>query len=224
MKSLLLHIGADDGLTTRLNAAIALAQTFSAHLRCVQATPLTAFAMFADPFNASFDLPAIYEAVREADQAERLRVEDRLRNEAISWEWLRLDEPAGAAILHQAKLADLVVLSRSDAETSATSPPAAVAADVAIHGHVPVLAAPVIDERFDCAGPALFGWNGSFEVAHAPGMALPQLRRAATVHLVGGAEAPAEPTAEGVRQCLAATASPPNVTNGEPEGVESRKR
>ena len=195
MKSLLLHIGADDGQATRLNAAIALAQTFNAHLRCVQATPLAAYAMFADPFNASFDLPAIYEVLRETAEAERLRIEDRLRNEAVSWEWLRLDEPAGSAIMRQAKLADLVVLSRPDSEASGTSPPAPITADVAIHSHAPVLAVPVTDERFDCAGPALVAWNGSFEAAHALRMTLPLLHRAAAVHVVTVAEEPAEPTA-----------------------------
>jgi nucleotide-binding universal stress UspA family protein len=203
MKSLLLHVGADDGQTTRLNAAIALAQTFNAHLRCVQATPLAAFAMFADPFNASFDLPAIYEAVREAAEDERRRIEDRLRNEAISWEWLQLDEPAGSAIIRQAKLADLVVLSRPDSEASGTLPPAPIAADVAIHSHGPVLAVPVIDERFDCAGPALVAWNGSFEAAHALRMSLPLLHRAATVHVVTVAEEPSEPTADEACQYLA---------------------
>lgn len=203
MKSLLLHIAADDGLTTRLNAAIALARTFDAHLCCVQATPLAAFAMLADPFNASFDLPAIHEAVREVEEAERRRVEERLGDEPISWEWLQLDEPAGAAITRQAKLADLVVLSCPDSEGSGSSPPAPIAADVAIHSHAPVLAVPVIDERFDCAGPALVAWNGSFEAAHALRMALPLLRRAAAVHIVTVAEEPSEPSADDACQYLA---------------------
>lgn len=196
MKSLLLHISADDGQTTRLNAAIALAQMFNAHLRCVQATPLTSFAMFADPFNASFDLPAIYEAVHEAEEAERLRIEDRLNNETVSWEWLQLDEPASSAIAREARLADLVVLSRPDSESSGSSAPAPIAADVAIHSHALVLAMPVVDERFNCAGPALVAWNGSFEAGHALRMSLPLLHRATAVHLVTVAEEPDESTAD----------------------------
>jgi nucleotide-binding universal stress UspA family protein len=152
-------------------------------------------------------VPWLYRPISTArwpcEDAEWRRVEDRLRNEAISWDWLQLDEPAGAAIIHQATLTDLVVLSRPDSEASGTSPPAPIAADVAIHSHAPVLAVPVTDERFDCAGPALVAWNGSFEAAHALRMTLPLLRRAAAVHVVTVAGEPAEPTADEACQYLA---------------------
>ncbi len=203
MKSLLLHVAGDEGLMARLNAAIALAQTFGAHLRCVQATPITAFAMSTDPFNASLDLSTIYAAVREAEEAERLRVEDRLKNEALSWEWLQIDEAPGPAIINEAKLADLVVLSRPDDAATDGSPPAAIAADVAIHSRGPVLAVPVVDERFSCTGPALIAWNGSFEAAHALRMALPLLHRASVVHVVSIAEAPVDPSTEEACRYLA---------------------
>ena len=108
----------------------------------MQATPVSAFAIYADPYNAAFDLSALYQAVREAEEAERQRIEARLTLEGVAWEWRHVGAPAAAALVEAAKLADIVVLSRPDPGEAGLPGPLPIAAEVAVQARIAVLAVP----------------------------------------------------------------------------------
>ncbi|MGE0179012.1 MAG: universal stress protein [Sphingomonas sp.] len=186
MKTVLLYANEDAGFESRLQAALDVSRTFGAHVSCVQVTPFDSFIM-GDPFGGAYALPIIVEAVREAEDKHRARIEQRLQVEGIGWDWSRYDGVPAQVVLDQARLADLVVLSLPDGE-SGYDGPLAMVGDVALHARAPVLAMPQSSRSFDCEAPALVAWNGSPEAAHALRLTLDALGRAARVNVVTVAE------------------------------------
>ena len=181
MKSILLHINADSGQDARLEAALDVVRAFDAHLICVQVSLFNAFVM-ADPYGAVY--PELFAELDAAQEAEKVRIEDRLAREGVSWEWLQVNDAPVHLIVSQARLADLVVLSKPPHGRTDPGRPLSIAADIAIHSRAPVLAVPPEIRRFDCAGAAAVAWNGSFEAAHALRLTVPMLRAASEVHLI----------------------------------------
>ncbi len=183
MKSILLYANEDGGTATRLAAAVALAQTYDAHIVCLQATPYDSY-ILGDPFGGVYALPEVVERVREAEDAHRARTEAMLPHQNLSWEWQRVDGAPVQSLIDRARLADLVVVSLPPRGDDGRRGTTGMAGDVALHVRAPVLAVPMEDSRFDPIGAAAIAWNGSIESAHALRLALPLLRRAQSVHLV----------------------------------------
>lgn len=180
MKNLLLYTNEDQGFESRLQAALDVARLFEGHLGCLQVTPFDAF-ILDDPFGGVYALPTLIEAVREAEEAHRGRIETRLAGEGVSWDWQRLDGMPAAHVADRSGLADLVVLSLPGEGAAGAL---AMIGDVALHVRAPVLAVPAESQGLDCLGPAMVAWNGSPEAAHALRLTLPMLARAAQVHVV----------------------------------------
>ena len=74
MKALLLYANEDAGTESRLQSALDMARAFDAHIGCVQVTPFDSFIM-GDPFGGVYALPAVLDAVREAEDEHRIRLE-----------------------------------------------------------------------------------------------------------------------------------------------------
>mgnify|MGYP001052978491 CR=1 FL=1 len=87
MKSVLVHINRDEGQEARLQAALDLLRTFDGHLTCLQVAPLEALASI-DAYGAGYLLGEAVQQIREIEDEEKGQLETRLRNEAISWDWL----------------------------------------------------------------------------------------------------------------------------------------
>lgn len=182
MKTLLLYANEDSGLESRLQAALDVARAFDAHIACVQVTPFDAFIM-GDPFGGVYALPTVLEAVRKAEDEHRGRLEERLRVEGVSWDWLRYDGTPAQIVADRSRLSDMIVLSLPETGGGYDGPLSMVG-DVALHVRAPVLAVPQPSRGFECLGPALVAWNGALEAAHALRLTLPMLRRAAAVKIV----------------------------------------
>ena len=90
MKTVLLYANDDNGMESRLQAALDMARTFDAHISCLQVTPFDSFIM-GDPFGGVYALPTVLEAVRKVEDEHRARIEERLRVEGVSWDWSRFD-------------------------------------------------------------------------------------------------------------------------------------
>lgn len=202
MKSILLHVHDDEGLESRLAAALAVAHQQCGHLACIQVTPVSDY-VATDPFGGMYELKALFENLAEKAVEARARVEARLTKENIEWDWSVYDEGVAASIVSRSRLTDLVVLSQSDQNHSKSIHPLPLVADVAIHSRTPVLAVPVTSAAFDPAGTAMIAWNGSPEAAHAIRAALPLLKMASAVHVVSFNEDQNFPMAD-VRRYLAA--------------------
>lgn len=182
MKSVLLHANQDAGLESRLQAALDLVRQFDGHLTCLHTTPYEAF-ITGDPFGGVYALPVVVDQLKRLEDEQRARLDAKLANEGVAWDWLQIDGPSVQAMLDRSRLADLVVLSLA-ARGDDDEPALSLAATIAVHSRAPVLAVPEGTKGLDATGPAMVAWNGSPEVAHALRFALPMLRRASEVHVV----------------------------------------
>lgn len=183
MKSVLLHVNDDKGQETRLLAALAVARQQGARLTCIQVTPVSDFIM-TDPFGGMYQVTTLFEQIAEQAVAARTKIEARLANENVAWEWSVHDGNVAATIVSQSRLADLIVLSQSNETGSGGTRPLPLVVDVAMHARTPVLAVPVVAQTFDPGGVAIIAWNGSPESANAARAALPMLKMAREVHVI----------------------------------------
>lgn len=186
MKSILLYASEDAGCDSRLLAAVDLTRALGGHLTCVQASPLGTF-VFADPMGGSYDFATVVEQMRDASEAQRGRMEQRLRQLGVEFDWIAEDGSPAEVLAGRSKLADVIVLSLGGGSDRS---PLSLAGDVTVHSRTPVLAVPAKGARLDCAAPAVVAWNGSPEASHALRLAVPLLRQAASVHLLSFGETP----------------------------------
>ena len=201
MKSILLHVHDDEGLESRLAAALAVAHQQRGHLACIQVTPVSDY-VATDPFGGMYELKALFENLAERAAGVRTRVEARLARENVECDWSIHDDGVAASIVSRSRLADLTVLSLADHTRSKSVHPLPLVADVSLHSRTPVLAVPIAGSAFDPAGIAMIAWNGSPEAAHAVRAALPLLKMASAVHVVSFDEDQNFPMAD-VRRYLA---------------------
>ncbi len=181
MKTILLYANEDNGLESRLQAALDVGRAFDSHVTCVQVTPYDSFIM-GDAFGGVYAMPTMIEQVREKEDAHRARIEARLTSEGVGWDWLRYDGQPAQVLFDRARLADLIVLNL--ASGPGYEGPSSLVADVAINARAPVLALPVESRRIDVFGSALVAWDGRMEGAHALRLSLALLRKASQVHVV----------------------------------------
>ena len=180
MKNLFLYADKDAGLEARLQAAFDVSRAFEGHLTCLQLTPFDTYVM-PDALDGGYALQALLEDLRAAQEANRPILEERLRREGMSWDWLRVDGPPASVLARRSWLADLIVLSLPE---PAYDGPRSLVGEVAVHAGAPVLAMPLAARSFECTAPAVVAWNGAREAAHALRAALPMLRQASDVHIV----------------------------------------
>ncbi len=183
MKTILLHVFDDSGFESRLQVALDITRSNEGHLTCVQ--PTTQFApMSFGPLGGDFVTGINFEDMDAAERAHREKIEKRLKEEDVSWDWQTgLGDPA-TLLTERSRLADLVILSQSYGKRNAGDEPLPIAGDVAVHAHCAVLVVPTERMAFDCQAPIVVGWNGSAEAAKAVRFALPMLKMAGNVHLV----------------------------------------
>ncbi|GAA0487692.1 universal stress protein [Parasphingorhabdus litoris] len=183
MKTILLHVFEDSGFESRLQVALDLARGHQGHLTCVQ--PTTQFApMSFGPLGGDFVTGINFEDMDAAERSHREKIEKRLKEEDVSWDWQTgLGDPA-TLLTERSRLADLVVVSQSYGKRNAGDEPLPIAGDIAVHAHCAILVVPVENDSFDCQGPMVVAWNGSAEAAKAVRLALPMLKLASDVHLV----------------------------------------
>lgn len=179
MKNILVLVHDDAGQEARLQAAFDLTRAFNGHLTCLDVA-------VAPPPVAPIDdmgMTAIAIAdARQREDANRERLEPRLKAEQISYEWLDRVGFLSAVIEEGAGLADLIVLNR---ELDACYPDMRrVAGEVLIDSGKPLVAVPEKSRGFDAFGRALIAWDGSPEADAALRAAVPLLQLARDVTIL----------------------------------------
>jgi len=86
IKSILFGVHDDDELDSRLQAALSLARSCSAHLHLLQVVPLEAYTV-VDTYGGTFVSGAIVEALEEQASKVRRRLEAQLEKEDVSWDF-----------------------------------------------------------------------------------------------------------------------------------------
>jgi nucleotide-binding universal stress UspA family protein len=183
MKSVLLHVQDDDGLEARLQAALSLVRASGGHLSCLHVTPINAYVAF-DGFGGVFVMNDIMKALEEQEAAMRSKIEGHLAREDVAWSYEQTSADPMHSLVSHAALADLIVLGRSRHSKTAAYPAMAMFGDILKASRTPILVYPEERKSFDPVGPAVVGWNGSFEAANALRAALPLLKQASVVHIV----------------------------------------
>jgi hypothetical protein len=182
MKAVLLYANEDSGMQSRLEAALDAVRLFDGHLLCLQVTPYDSFIM-GDAFGGVYALPSVVEAVQETEDKHRARLEEKLRSEGVSWEWLHFNGQPAQMVIERSRLSDLIVVT-PPTEDGGYDGPGGLAAEVALHARAPVLAVPIGRLGVDLLGPAMVAWNGSMESCNALRLARGLLEKASTVHVV----------------------------------------
>lgn len=177
MRSILLHIGDDDGLADRVQVAVDLANARDGHLTCLQPIPL-ALEIPGDLYGAM--IADVVPAIRDAADKLRGRIEDDLRDADVSWTWMQSDGAALDRLLHFASLNDVAIVGTNDGSAKGVS---SLPGDLVIRARTPVLLVPPKTHGFDCRGSALVAWNGSPEACHALRAAVPLLAQSRSVTL-----------------------------------------
>lgn len=179
MKTILLLIHDDEGQESRLQAALDVARAVNGHLRCLDVSILPAM---ITAYDGGMGEAQLLTAEQERETANKARLEDRLAQEDVSWDWIDVCGQLPALILEAASLCDLIVVSRRLDEFPLPDMLRA-ASEVIVKSGMPVLAVPPSSRGFRVAGHALIAWNGSASATAAMRAALPLLRLAAKVTL-----------------------------------------
>jgi nucleotide-binding universal stress UspA family protein len=182
MKAVLLYANDDSGLNNRLEAALDIVRQFEGHLLCLQVTPYDRFIM-GDAFGGIYALPSVIEAVQDDEDKHRARLEEKLRSEGVSWDWIHFDGQPALIVVDRSRLSDVIVVTLPS-EGIDYDGPGAMAADVALHARTPVLAVPNGKLGLDLSGPAVVAWNGSQESCNALRLTLEMLKEASAAHIV----------------------------------------
>jgi nucleotide-binding universal stress UspA family protein len=201
MKAVLLYANDDSGLAARLEAALDAVRRFDGHLLCLQVTPFGSF-ILGDAFGGVYALPSVVEALQEAEDKHKAKLEEKLRGEGVTWEWIHVDGQPAHVMLDRSRLTDLIVVT-PPTEGAGYDGPGGLATDLALAARAPVLAVPVDGRGIDLSGPAVVAWNGSQESCNALRLGMGLLDKASTVHVVAVAEAGNEAPATWAAKYLA---------------------
>lgn len=173
MRSILIQAGRDPDHAHRLDSAVALARALAGHVTVLIDTPLSGY-VAVDPFGGT--------QVAQAAMAEALAADDRLAAEVtaqlqgsdVAFDVVEMELEQVDALALTARLADLVVVSRSGG----------LAGDVALASRCPVLALPPGRALSLPLASAAIAWDGSAEAAYALRCAVPLLARCAAVRVL----------------------------------------
>ncbi len=191
MKSVLLHVHDDDALDNRLQVALDICRTFDAHLTCIQVTPFNAYVSF-EPLGGVYTQAAVLESVREHENEVRKRIEGRLVQDDVRWDWVATDGPVVQTLVNASALSDLLVIGQFPGAGDAVTQPLPIVDEAVVHAACAVLLVPSGVAAFDACRPAVIGWNASPEAANVLRHAMPLFHKASAVHVVSVGENGAE--------------------------------
>lgn len=188
IKSILFVVHEDDGLETRLQAALSLARACSAHVQLLQVIPVEAYTV-VDTYGGNFVSGEIVQALEQQAAQVRTRIEGHLSKEDVSWSYETATSPTLPELLKNSAFADLVFIGRQPHwhEFSRTGP--GLLGALVCNTRSPLCIPGDSCESFDPFGNAVIAWDGSVEAANAVRASVGLLRMASDVRVVRFAEA-----------------------------------
>lgn len=192
-KTILVHADLSDAAITRIRCAARLARQCGAHL--VGAAP-TGISRFVPPeaFTAGRNpLASRCQSLRTKAQQALERFSDLAQAEGVlSYEPRLIDDDADGGMPVQSRYCDLAIVGQPDRTVIDPLRPADLPARLLLAGGHPLLILPNTGMPPTLDGEALVAWNGSAEACRAVARALPLLRLARGVRILGvGDELPA---------------------------------
>lgn len=183
MKSILLHVGEDEGFEARLQAALDLARFTSGHVACLQTRRVPAF-IGSDAIGMSGSAATMMQMMEAEDRIAagvRDAVEPRIAREDVAFSWAEAMGDPAQTLVDRSLLSDVVVMSLPDGEHRELG---TALGSVVTRADSPVLAVPVGWQRLALEQPIMLAWKPTSEAAAAVKAALPLLARATRVDVL----------------------------------------
>lgn len=181
IKSILFHIHEDDQFECRMQTALSIARTCSAHLQCLQVIPLEAFAV-VDAF--TFVTAQTLAMLEEQGAEQRERIEARLKNEDVAWSYDTTSEPLIPVLLKGASLSDLLIIGREPEDRAFGRSGRSLLGEIICNSRTPLCIPGTDAASFDPFGTAVIAWNGSAEAANAIRQSIGLIRMASEVRVI----------------------------------------
>jgi nucleotide-binding universal stress UspA family protein len=183
VKAILLHVIDDEFHDQRMDTALAIARAHSAHLSCLHVTPIEAYVAF-DSFGGVFVMNDVIRKLDERDADLRMRVEARLREEDVSWDYEQATGNVASVLIGRAGLADLLITAREPVHKDFVAPTVGFLGDLLHRSRTPLLVPAPDGIPFDPTGLAVIAWDGSVEAANAVRFAVGLLKLASEVRVL----------------------------------------
>ena len=179
MKTVMVLIHDDAGQEARLQCALDVVRAVEGHLLCLDVVRLP---VLADGFGVGTASAMLIVDEREREDSNIDRLEPRLADEGVSYEWARILSNSDSAICDAARLVDLIVVGRQGiGEVAETGDMAARLAELT---SAPILLVPTDQKSLDLSGKVLVAWDGSAPSDAAVRSAVPLLKLASEVEVV----------------------------------------
>ncbi len=156
MRSILVYADRGPSMPSRLETALSLARATGGHVTVLVDTPIQRY-ISMDPMGGSYvATDALNQALAE-DDAQAAAINERLEGQDVSFDVIHTEIEPVDALASAARLADVVILSRSNG----------MAGDLAMISRTPVLVLPDLAELTLPLGSAVIAWDGGDESALA---------------------------------------------------------
>jgi len=179
MRSILVLGDRSPAMACRMQSALALARAWNGHVTVLIDTPVRRY-IAMDPMGGSYVASAAMEQALAEDDANAARIEAELAGKGIPFEVLRSEAEPVEALADAARLADIVIVSRSSD----------LAGELAIAARTPVLMLPDDGSLALPLARASIAWDGGDEAAMALRHALPLIAGCAEVSVLTVVEKP----------------------------------
>jgi nucleotide-binding universal stress UspA family protein len=172
MRSILVQAANDRDCPARIDTAMAVARVSGGHVTLLIDTPIDPY-VTTNPYGGTYLARDALEEAIKADDALAKALESRLVHDDVPFDVLKTEGAPLDAMLNAAKLADLVIVSRS----------CGFAGDLAIEASCPVLALGSAALAVPVS-TAVIAWDGGLQGARALRGAAPLLAGCSAVHVV----------------------------------------
>jgi nucleotide-binding universal stress UspA family protein len=173
MRSILVNGDRKPGNDARIKAAAQIAARFGGHVTVLVDTPVSRY-IAMDPMGGSYVLSDALEKARAEDDAVATIADQVLAGSGVTFDVVRCEDEPVTALSHAARLADLVVVSRSGG----------LAGDLALTSRTPILALANDQALGLPIGRACIAWDGSEQSAAALRAAVPLLADCPSVTVI----------------------------------------
>ncbi|KMS52589.1 universal stress protein UspA [Novosphingobium barchaimii LL02] len=173
MRSILVNADRKPGRDARIATAADIARRAEGHVTVLVDTPVSRY-IAMDPMGGSYVLSDALEKAREDDDTVATTAETQLAGSGVAFDVVRCEDDPVTALAYAARLADLVVVSRSGG----------LAGDLALTSRTPILV--LADDR-PLTLPirqACIAWDGGEQAAAALRASLPLLMNCESVKLI----------------------------------------
>jgi nucleotide-binding universal stress UspA family protein len=177
MRSILVYADRKPGNDARIQTALAIARRVDGHLSVLIDTPVSRY-IAMDPMGGSYVMSEALDKARADDDLAAAAVEAQLRTGDVPFDLTHSEDDPITALSYAARLADLVVVSRSSG----------IAGDLALTTRATILA---VGDSSPLAVPvhrACIAWDGGDQAAAALRAAVPLLATCEAVTLIAVSE------------------------------------